>query len=181
MVNMGFLERRTGAVDMFNLGSMFNLGPSEPVVGRANILIECTAEKVFKYIGEDLFLNYPKWSPEVKELEQLSDGPVQLGTLARQVRVDHGHRSESKFRITIHEPYCRVGFAGVSEPFRCIYELLDGNSPNSVNLVFTFELLEIQVLMRPFEQLIRSAVQEGAEQTVRNIKRLVEAGCTSKT
>ena len=41
---------------MFNLGSMFNLGPSEPVVGKATIQMECPAMKVFKYIGEDLFL-----------------------------------------------------------------------------------------------------------------------------
>lgn len=164
---------------MFNLGSMFNLGPAEPVVGKANVLIERSSTKVFKFIGEDLFLNYPKWSPEVKELEQISNGPVQLGTVARQVRVDHGRRSESKFRITIHEPHRRVGFAGVSEPFRCIYELQEGATPNSVDLVFTFELLEIQPLMRPFEQLIRSAVQDGAERTVRNIKQLVEANCAS--
>lgn len=160
---------------MFNLGSMFNLGPSEPVVGRASILMECPPAKVFKYIGEDLFLNYPRWSPEVKELERLSDGPVSLGTIARQVRVDQGHRSESKFRITIYEPCRRLAFAGVSEPFRCIYELEDENGGKSAKLNFTFELLELQMLMRPFEQLIRTAVQDGAERTVQNIKRLVEA------
>lgn len=160
---------------MFNLGSMFNLGPSEPVIGKANILMECPATKIFKYIGEDLFLNYPKWSPEVKELEQLSDGPVKLGTIARQVRVDQGHRSESKFRITIYEPHKRLAFAGISEPFRCIYELQDGHDGKSVKLNFTFELLEIQVLMRPFEPLIRAAVQDGANRTVQNIKRLVES------
>ena len=163
---------------MFNLGSMFNLGPSEPVVGTATILVECSVIDVFKYIGEDLFVNYPKWSPEVKELEQLSEGPVKLGTIARQVRVDQGHRSESKFRITIYEPPKRLAFAGLSEPFRCIYELQDSDGAKKARLNFTFELLEIQMLMRPFEQLIRSAVQDGAEQTVRNIKRLVEAGET---
>ncbi len=163
---------------MFNLGSMFNLGPSEPVVAKASIVTECSAEKLFKYIGEDLFLNYPKWSPEVKELEKLSDGPVKLGTVARQIRVDQGHRSESKFRITIYEPQRRLGLAGVSEPFRCIYELQDYNDAKSTKLSFTFELLEIQTLMRPFEQLIRVAVQDGAERTVRNIKRLVESANT---
>ena len=68
-----------------------------------------------------------------------------------------------------------MSFAGISDPYRCIYELRDDASPGSANLVFTFELLEIQTLMRPFEQLIRSAVQDGAERTVRNIKRLVES------
>src|SRR3954466_12385275 len=100
---------------MFNLGSMFNLGPSEPVVGTATTLVESSVIDVFKFIGEDLFINYPKWSPEVKELEQLSEGPVKLGTIARQVRVDQGHRSESKFRITIYEPHKRLAFAGLSE------------------------------------------------------------------
>ena len=164
---------------MFNLGSMFNLGPSDPVVGKATILMECPATKVFKYIGEDLFLNYPKWSPEVKELEQVSDGAVKLGTIARQVRIDKGHRSESKFRITIYEPHRRLAFAGISEPFRCIFELQDDNG--KARLHFTFELLELKVFMRPFEQLIRAAVQDGANRTVKNIKRLVESGKSAKS
>ena len=68
-----------------------------------------------------------------------------------------------------------MGFAGVSDPFRCIYELCDKNSGKSAELVFTFELTEIQMFMRPFEKLIRVVVQEGAERTVRNLKRLTEA------
>lgn len=164
---------------MFNLGSMFNLGPSEPVVGKATILMEHPAIKVFKFIGEDLFLNYPKWSPEVKELEQIGNGPVKLGTMARQVRVDLGHRSESKFRITIYEPHRRLAFAGISEPFRCIYELEDDNG--KVMLHFTFELLELNVFMRPFEQVIRTAVQDGAKRAVQNIKHLVEADKSARS
>lgn len=160
---------------MFNLGSMFNLGPSEPVVGKASILLECPARQAFKFIGENLFLNYPRWSPEVKELEQITRGPVCLGTIARQVRVDQGHRSESKFRITIYEPDRRLAFAGISDPFRCIYELQDEHHPGSARLFFKFELLEIQMIMRPFEPMIRTAVQDGAERTVQNIKRLMES------
>jgi hypothetical protein len=153
---------------------MFNLSPSEPVVARASILMERPAEKVFEYLADGFFENYPKWSPEVKELECISNGPVRAGTIARQVRVDHGHRSESEFRITIYEPYRRLAFAGVSVPFHCIYEVEDKNDGKSAKLNFTFELLELQMLMRPFEQLIRTAVQDGAERMVRNIKRLVE-------
>jgi hypothetical protein len=44
-------------------------------------------------------------------------------------------------------------------------------------LTFTFELRRIDLIMRPFEKLIRTAVQEGAERTVRNLKRLIEAEC----
>jgi hypothetical protein len=161
---------------MFNLGSMFNLGAADPVVGRKSILVKSSAAQVFKFIGDDLFHNYPKWSPEVQELESLTEGPVKLGTIARQVRVDHGQRSESKFRITIYEPSRRLAFAGVGEPFRCLYELQPKSTGDVAELSFTFELLQLKVFMRPFEQLVRSAIQDGAVRTVENIKRLVESG-----
>jgi hypothetical protein len=56
-----------------------------------------------------------------------------------------------------------------------MYELEDMNSGKSAELIFTFELTEIQMVMRPFEKLIRVVIQEGAERTVRNLKRLTEA------
>ena len=154
---------------------MFNLGSKDPVVGKASIMIGCPSEEVFKYIAVDFFQNYPKWSPEVIKLEALSEGPVQLGTLARQVRMDQGHRSESKFRVTIYEPSKRLCFSGVSNPYRCTYELQELNNGKKTILNFTFELLDIQMFMRPFEKLIRIVVQDGAERTVRNIKCLTEA------
>lgn len=160
---------------MFNLGSMLNLGSTEPIIGKASALVECSATDVFKYLGENLFQNYPKWSPEVKELEQLTPGPVQLGTMGRQVRVDQGRRSESRFQIFSYEPNVRLTLVGVSDPFRCTYELQDINPDESTKLTFSFELLELLVVMRPFEGLVRVAIKDGAERTVRNIKRLVEA------
>ena len=160
---------------MFNLGSMFNLGPADPVVGKKSIVVKLSPAEVFKFIGDDLFHNYPRWSPEVRELECLTDGPVKSGTIARQVRVDHGQRSESKFRITIYEPSRRLAFAGIIEPYRCLYELQPQSRGDVTELKFTFELLELKVFMRPFEQLVRSAIQEGAIHTVENIKRLVES------
>jgi hypothetical protein len=158
---------------------MFNLGSKEPVVGKASITIDRPGQEVFRYIAVDFFQNYPKWSPEVIQLESLTDGPVKLGTVARQVRVDQGHRSESRFRVTIYEPNKRLCFAGVSDPYRCTYELQELNQGKTVRLSFTFELLELQMFMRPFEKLIRVVVQDGAERTVRNLKRLIEANVSA--
>lgn len=166
---------------MFNLGSMLNLGSTEPVIGRASTLVECSTRDLFKYLGEELFQNYPKWSPEVQELEQLTPGPVQHGTIGRQVRVDLGRRTESRFKIFTYEPGARLTLVGVSDPFRCTYELQDINLEKSTRLTFSFELLELLVVMRPFEGLVRAAIKDGAERTVQNIKRLVEAEKSMKT
>ncbi|KIO48883.1 SRPBCC family protein [Nitrosospira sp. NpAV] len=155
---------------------MFNLGAKEPVIAKARTLIERPPDEIFRYLGDEFFENYPKWSPEVIELERITDGPLKLGTIARQVRIDQGRRTETKFTINVYERNKRLGFVGVSDPFRCTYELREINSGKSAELIFTFELSEIQMFMRPFEKLIRVVVQEGAERTVRNLKQLTETG-----
>ncbi|MBA4142117.1 MAG: SRPBCC family protein [Nitrosospira sp.] len=159
---------------------MFGLGTKEPVIAKASIAIDCPAGEVFEYLSDGFFENYPRWSPEVVELERLTEGPLKLGTLARQVRVDQGRRTETRFKINVYEPGKRVGFTGVSDPFCCTYELREMDSGKSAHLVFIFELSEIQMFMRPFEKLIRVVVQEGAERTVRNLKRLTEAAHMAK-
>lgn len=160
---------------------MFNLGSSDPVIGKAHVLIDCNKEELFQFIGDRLFENYPKWSPEVKELEKISPGSVKQGTEGRQVRIDHGRRSESKFIICAYEPGVRMVLIGNGDPFRCMYELQEINAGKTIKLTFTFELLEILTMMRPFEALIHSAIKEGAEKTVQNIKRLVEQEQATKT
>ena len=108
---------------MFNLGSLLSLVSTKPVIGRASIVVECSSVEVFKFIGDDFFQNYPKWSPEVKELKQITPGPVKFGTMARQSRIDHGRRTENNFRVTTYEQNTRLVFAGITDPFRCIYDL----------------------------------------------------------
>lgn len=159
---------------MFNIGSLLNLDSTEPVTAKTSIEVACPPADIFKFIGDDFIQNYPKWSPEVKELKQITPGSVKIGTIVRQVRVDVGRRSEANFKITIYERNSRIGFAGVSDPFRCIYDLEEINSEKTTRLTFTFELLELLMIMRPMEALVRSTIKDGADRTVKNIKRLME-------
>ncbi len=53
-------------------------------------------------------------------------------------------------------------------------DLLESDEENkSTRLTFRFELTEIEVFMRPFQKLIRTAIEDGAENTVENIKNLI--------
>ncbi|SMF97287.1 Polyketide cyclase / dehydrase and lipid transport [Methylomagnum ishizawai] len=149
-------------------------GAKQPVVAKASTVIKKPVVDVFHFIGEDFFSNYPKWSPEVVELKPLSTGPVQVGSMAWQVRVDRGHRTESTFAVTDLQPNRRIAFSGVSNAFHCAYELRQAGPDAATQVAFTFELPELELYMRPFEQLIRLAVQEGAERTVQNLKGLLE-------
>lgn len=154
---------------------MFGLYKDTPVVGKANTLVKSSCKTIFSFVGANFIKNYPRWSPEVVDLESLTDGSVKVGTMCRQVRVDQGKRSESTFKVTIFQPGKRICFEGISNPYRCDYVLESDKTASTSNVSFTFELLSLELFMRPFEKLIRIAVQEGTEKTVINIKKLVES------
>jgi hypothetical protein len=150
-------------------------GSGKPVVGKASAIIHKPIGEVFQFIGEDFLTNYPRWSPEVVDLKRVTEGPVQVGCLMKQVRIDHGHKSESTFRVTDFEVNRRLAFTGVSNSYRCIYDLgQPTGAPDVTRVEFTFEFPVLEGFLRPFEKLVRIAVQEGADRTVRNLKGLIE-------
>ena len=142
------------------------------VKARANILIERRAEQVFGFVADDFVENYARWSPEVRQIEALTPGPIGVGSLLRQVRVDQGRRSDNRFTVTAFENPARLEFAESTDLFRTGYWLAPEG--NQTRLEFGFELRRLELYMRPFEKLIRLAIQEGAERVVRNIKTLAE-------
>ncbi|MGR8980115.1 MAG: SRPBCC family protein [Gammaproteobacteria bacterium] len=154
---------------------MFGLPSSHSACGTARIVINKPVDQVFHFIAVDFFENYPKWSPEVQKLELLSEPPLQLNSLVRQVRIDNGQRSESTFKIITYRKNEKLVFEGVSNAYRCSYDFFPKNTPVITEITFTFELPKLELFMLPFEKLIRIAVQDGAKRTVRNLKSLIES------
>ena len=142
------------------------------ITAKADVLVFEEIDRVYQFVAPDFVTNYPRWSPEVVSLEPLSVGPVQVGFQARQVRVDQGHKSESVFEVAELEPLKRVCFRGVSAPYCSTYEFDDRSS--STLLTFTFELQALEARIRPFEKLVRIALQDGARRTVKKLKLLIE-------
>ena len=154
---------------------MFGLTSSRGATGTASILINKPVDNVFNFIAVDFFNNYPRWSPEVQELELLSAPPLQLNSLVRQVRIDNMQRSESTFKITTYKVGQKLVFEGLSNAYRCSYDFVSTNPSTNTQITFTFELLKLELFMLPFKKLISIAVQDGANRTVRNLKNLVES------
>jgi Polyketide cyclase / dehydrase and lipid transport len=151
---------------------MLGIGGTKPVAGQAEEVIACPTSKAYEFIGFQFFDNYRKWCPQVVELEQLSPPPVNIGVKGRQVTRDRGIDSESFFEVSRFEPAEMFEISGTSEPFRSSYEFRQEDG--ATRIVFTFELKEIDLVMRPFQKLIRTALQDGAVQTIENIKQLLE-------
>jgi hypothetical protein len=151
----------------------FSFDSSKPIAGEASIEIDKPINDVFAYIGEHFYDNYPKWALEVVELEPLDGNKVFVGAKAKQVREDNGSKVESVFEITDYQPAMKLIFKGLTEPYTHSYLLESSQEKQCTRLTFRFELAEIDVFMRPFQKLIRSAIEDGAENTVENIKKLL--------
>ncbi|QBQ55645.1 SRPBCC family protein [Nitrosococcus wardiae] len=144
------------------------------IKAQSSILVDRPLAHVFRYVSVDFFENYPKWSPEVIELEKITSGPVRAGTLARQVRIDSGRQTESTFQVVEYQPPRRIWFESTSSPhYRALYDFEPINETTRV--CFTFEL-KLELFMRPFESAIAYSVKAGSESVVSNLKQLLESG-----
>lgn len=153
------------------MNTFFN---SKPVVGKASVKINKPIANVFWYVGEKFFENYPKWAPEVLEFKPLTGKKMHVGAKAQQTRCEQGQTVETVFEISELQPPQKVALTGLDAPYRNIYQLHgDNNNNGATELEFSFEILELELFMRPFEKLIRMAIEEGAENTVTNIKNLL--------
>jgi len=152
---------------------MFSLGTCKPISVGARAMVRCPIGSVFDFVGYGFFQNYTRWCPHVIELEPFSNGPVGAGVTARQVTLDRGICSESTFEITTFAPPRHLGLKGLSEPFKSFYEF-EEQTAASTQMVFSFELAERELFLRPFERLFRATLQEGAQRTVENLKHLLE-------
>jgi hypothetical protein len=149
---------------------------SKPIVGEASVEIDKPVHEVFSYIGTHFFENYPKWAVEVVEFEPLDGHEVFVGAKAKQIRKDNGAKVESIFSIIDYQPNSTLMLQGLADPYKHSY-VLETKLQQPTRLTFQFELLEVDVFMRPFQKLIRSAIEDGAENTVENIKNLVTVEC----
>ncbi len=150
----------------------FKLDLKRPITGSAKIEIDKPVTEVFSFVALDFFLNYPRWALEVVEFKAINSNPMAVGSLARQTRIDQGHRVESTFEIAVLEQDKLLVLNGLSDPFRQSYRFESTRVDKTV-LTDTFELLDVELFMRPFEKLIRTSLEEGLKNSVENIKKLL--------
>ncbi len=58
---------------------------------------------VFRFIVVDHLRNHPRWDPKM-ELQQLSEGPIRVGTIIRRRRTHTGAPTEGIMEVVEYEP-----------------------------------------------------------------------------
>ncbi len=151
---------------------MFQLDLNTAVLGSAQIEIQKPVHQVFSFVADGFFENYPKWAEEVIDFKPINNNPMSVGALARQTRVDQGQRVESTFEVKIYERNRRLVLEGLSDPY--LHQFQFEGTEQSTLLTESFELLHVELFMLPFEKLIRTAIEEGLENSLNNIKTVLE-------
>lgn len=157
-----------------------NVNRTDPVTAEASTVIDREQAQVFDFIAGHFHENYPRWMTDVIELECLDPVPVKIGTRVRQVRVENNEEITSTFEIKEIEAFDTFSLQGIDMPYRQIYRI-DPVSQGKSHLTFRFELLEVDLFMRPFVKLIRSAMIEGVEGTLVTLSSLLNPPETSKS
>jgi hypothetical protein len=145
------------------------------IKAQSQISVRRPISKVYHFVVTDFFKNYPRWSPEVIELESIGSNKIALGVRGRQIRIDQGRRSETRFQITELIEQKRAVFDGDLQAKFAIRYNFESKSEEETIIFFEFELKKIDLFMMPFQKLIRIAIQDGSDRTIRNIKRLIES------
>ncbi|MEY2699331.1 MAG: hypothetical protein RIQ52_86 [Pseudomonadota bacterium] len=153
-----------------------------PLTGEASIDIRADQKDIFAFVADRFFENYTRWAPEVVEFEPIDGDVVRQGARARQLRVERGCPEESILCVTTYRPNEEFVVEGEEAPFSQCYMVERSDEDQALStLTFRFELRQLELFMRPFQKLIRIAIEEGAEKTVENIGRLLNESPTLQT
>lgn len=137
----------------------------------ASVLIDRPCQSVCRFVADEFFDNYPKWSPQVTLLEKLTPGPLRVGTTGRQVRNDAGYVTESAFRVTAYEPMRQIAFTSTGSPrYHVRYTFLTAGDRTRVT--FSFEVT-LTWLLKPFEKIIARTIRDESRRMVNNIGALL--------
>ena len=74
-----------------------------PVQLQASQVIDRPVSKVFHFIATEHVRNHPRWDPDM-ELEQVSDGPIGVGTVIRRRNSRSGTPVEGTMEVVAFEP-----------------------------------------------------------------------------
>jgi hypothetical protein len=135
--------------------------------------VESPIADVWRFYATDHVRNHPRWDPDM-HLEQLSDGPIGLGTRIRRVNTRWGTPVEGEMEIVEFEPERAMGAvihdANMDIQGRAVFE-----SRGAERTVLTM-FVDVPALDDPEKvEFMRSMMQRSVD----NMKRLIETETSS--
>jgi hypothetical protein len=130
--------------------------------------IDRPVANVFHFFSEEHVRNHPRWDPFMR-LEQVSDGPIGVGTIIKRINSRSGIPVEGTMEVVEFEPNRAIGMMIHDGPVemrgRTTFEAVsDGQTTLTINV-------EIPSMDKSMGSMMRGAIQK----SLQNIKQLIES------
>ncbi len=137
-----------------------------------SVVIKRPVEEVFSFVNDPA--NETLWSSGIVESSQISEGPVGVGTVMREVNRILGKRIENTYEITEYEPNKRYSCKSISGPFpwQGSFSFVSVEGGTKVTMAAEFEVGSFFKLAEPL--VIRMAKRQ-FQADFNNLKDLMEA------
>jgi uncharacterized membrane protein len=141
-----------------------------------SIVIERPIEEVWDYVNDPA--KDVTWQSTLREAEQLTDGPVGVGTRVREIRQFLGIRVETTWEVTEYEPTRTSSIKAVSGPVplsgRYVLESVNGGTRFTV-----LGELDAHGLFKLAEPVFARMTGRELESNLGHLKDLLEQGQAS--
>ena len=132
-------------------------------------VIDRPVAAVFRFVAQDHVRNHPRWDPDMA-LEQLSTGPIGVGTVIRRRHTHSGVPVEGTMEVVEYAPNQAFGMVIHDGPVETHGRVtFAAESQDRTILTFHVELPGMDAAMDP------SVLRKGIERSARTIKHLVES------
>ena len=139
-----------------------------PVSVEVSTVIDRPVSQVFRFFADEHVRNRPRWDPDM-HLEQVSDGPIGVGTVIRRRNTHFATPVEGTMEVVEFERHAAMGVVihdGTCETrSRVTFEAV---SPEQTELVIRAEMMDL-------DESFASHITSMVERSARNIKRLFES------
>lgn len=139
-----------------------------PVKVQASQVIDRRVADVFHFFAVEHVRNHPRWDPFMR-LEQISDGPVRVGTVIKRINSRSGTPVEGTMEVVEFEPNRAIG-------------MLTHDGPVEIRGRTTFEAvgdaqttLTIRVEIRGMDESMEGMMTGAIQKSLQNIKQLIES------
>ena len=143
-----------------------------PAQFRISQVIDRPVDKVFHFYAHEHVRNHPRWDPDM-ELEQITEGPIGVGTVIRRRNSRYGTPVEGTMEVVEFEPNRAFGVVIHDGPVeilgRATFEAVSDNQTTMTTIV---------ELPGADESMDRSFLTSRLERSARNQKRLMESEIT---
>ena len=131
-------------------------------------VIDRPVADVWRFYAVEHVRNHPRWDPDM-ELEQVSKGPIGVGTVIRRRNSHSGTPVEGTMEVVEFEPERAMGVVIHDGPAETRGRVtLEAMGPNRTRLTIQADMLGLDESMR---DVLTSLVKRSA----RNIKELIES------